>query len=97
MSDFVARTEAEVRLRRWLDRESNGDGFVELERVVSGAGLFNLYRWLLHEALHDEAACLGQGASAASLASPPGPSFDPLRASILAAEEPAALICRYGS
>ena len=45
MSDFVARTEDEWALRRFI---ANGcsDGFVEVEKVVSGEGIAHIYRWL---------------------------------------------------
>lgn len=48
--DFAPRSELEVRLWRFLDKEY---GHVSYERVLSGPGLVNIYRFLRTEQLSD--------------------------------------------
>jgi glucokinase len=45
MSDFVARTEEEWALRKWIAKGTEG-GYVEVEMVASGEGLKNAYGYL---------------------------------------------------
>eukprot|EP00946_MAST-07B_sp_MAST-7B-sp1_P001663 g1663.t1 len=45
MSDFVARTDDEWALRKHIAAKC-ADGFVEVEKVVSGEGIAHAYRWL---------------------------------------------------
>lgn len=52
-ADFAARSDLEIDLYRFLAAEL---GHVSCERVVSGMGLVNIYRFLLH---HDGAAAPG--------------------------------------
>jgi glucokinase len=65
VSDFAARSENEWKLRQWLGRRGqrnsssgggcrasgsgDGAGLVEVEWVVSGAGIANIYRWAVEE------------------------------------------------
>ena len=48
MSEFVARTDDEWALRKHIAQTCQ-DGFVEVEKVVSGEGIANAYRWLREE------------------------------------------------
>lgn len=45
MSDFVARTKDEWDLRNYIASITDSD-FVEVEKVVSGEGIFYAYRWM---------------------------------------------------
>ena len=45
MSEFVARTDMEWELVTWL-RPKCHQGFVEVEKVVSGEGIKNIYHFL---------------------------------------------------
>lgn len=45
MSDFVARTPDEWAFRQWIAGKCQG-GYVEVEKVASGEGIANLYKWL---------------------------------------------------
>ena len=58
MSDFVPRTEEEWSLRQYISCQGPTQtpfGFVDVEHVVSGTGVVNIYKWLRQT--HTERVC----------------------------------------